>query len=76
MSSTDRSKARYRRAACVLPPTALDAGQRRALLALVAARRCTIADLLRALLTEAASALPNPVDEAGTRQDAGLIRGA
>lgn len=62
----NRSTALYRRAAAVLPPTALDAEHAKALAALLAARRCTIAALLRGLLAEEASRLrANPVNQPG-----------
>lgn len=74
-TSTDRSKARYARASAVLPKTALDVEHSRALAALVSARGCTVSALLRSLLLDAASRLaPNPVDEPGTRVDAGGVQ--
>lgn len=69
------SRERYARAPGVLPKTTLDAEQNRALSALLAARGCTVSALLRSLLLDAASRLaPNPVDESGTRVDAGGVQ--
>jgi hypothetical protein len=72
MSSTARSKARYRRAALVMAPLPLDSEQRAALEMLCADRKCSAAALVRALLLDAASRLgSDPVDEAGSGVDAG-----
>lgn len=64
MTATERSKARYRRAKAVIPVTMLDEQHARALNALLAARRCTVAALLRELIADAASRLrADPVDQ-------------